>query len=843
MSRQTISNQKISRTYKISKTSEEYSSNANGDSNNIISRQNYIFNNSESPVGNMQQRSTDNQSICTCGKWKIDNNSAYNGTIQTNLKSDENYTCDEGKDLSSLCNCYKKNMNKTSKITKSYNSQNILIQDNYYCNCEENNNIIPSSETQENIIDTNITSDVNININTNNNISKKVCICGKGEHEAEIINTAASNNELQVETIETKDEEEKGKVEVEKVEEEKVEEENIEEEDIKEEKVEEENVEEENIEEENVEEEKEEEKVEEEEEEKEEEKVEEEEEKVEEEKVEEEEEKEEKEEKVEEEEKVEKEEKIEEEKKIREEQTLIQKEEIIESKITQINQKKEIITWTGEIFIQIIERLQYLAAEPPLLHVQFLNDVIIDRTLDNRPIQVLIPIPENFIQKQGEIQVLSEQKDKEEELCPENVELLNISKAYSIQVPAFNNLEIENSEMFIQSQPKELILFMEQYSLFCKGESKPPLQIENYAWDISSTGKMWSGPIKPVRTNKLDIEEEEKKEDWNNLVKKENVEKFEFEKGQKYYRFKQIELGDNEVILLKPAKRVLKDYTQTEESNVTVGGKGFKPRVWEPEPFLANSMTIERKKSVPKLDITSSGMEMPPERKRRPNWNLVNTPSLATSVNYLLAKEKILEPQNVNPLSIIEEDKNKDKWKMNVKKQSGIKLAFDKIPKKFDLSIKKEINMFFEREVDDVIVNDDYNNIAGPQTRPIIVTVIKVNEEEETSSVSSYDVFKNLIIQKSSLNIEFNSQNKDYEINLINKGTFGTGEYSYFSKMNKGNKSRTDENKQKSKYDTTVKNLVNQTKNLMGNMLGLNRKTKNNENVREDPDVKNFLKV
>ena len=93
------------------------------------------------------------------------------------------------------------------------------------------------------------------------------------------------------------------------------------------------------------------------------------------------------------------------------------------------------------------------------------------------------------------------------------------------------------------------------------------------------------------------------------------------------------------------------------------------------------------------------------------------------------------------------------------------------------------------------------------------------------------------------MNIEFNSQNKDYEINLINKGTFGTGEYSYFSKMNKGNKSRTDENRQKSKYDTTVKNLVNQTKNLMGNMLGLNRKTKNNENVREDPDVKNFLKV
>ena len=55
---------------------------------------------------------------------------------------------------------------------------------------------------------------------------------------------------------------------------------------------------------------------------------------------------------------------------------------------------------------------------------------------------------------------------------------------------------------------------------------------------------MWSGPLKPIRTNKLGIDEEEVI-DWNNLVKKENVEKFEVEKNIKYYRFKKIELGDN----------------------------------------------------------------------------------------------------------------------------------------------------------------------------------------------------------------------------------------------------------------------------------------------------------
>ena len=219
MSKQIISNKKIS--YKISKTSEEYTRNSKNAakeitsqnrsiqrfSNNIISKQNNIVNNLESSVGNMQQRSTDNQSICTCGKWRTDTHSTYNGTIQTNLRSDENCTCDEGKDIS-LCNCYKKYTNKTTRKTKSYNSQNILIQDNNYCNCDEKQKINLTSENEDNILKTNIATDVNANINTNMNtqINKKVCVCGKGEHEFDI-NTTTSND-VQLDTIETKDNEE-----------------------------------------------------------------------------------------------------------------------------------------------------------------------------------------------------------------------------------------------------------------------------------------------------------------------------------------------------------------------------------------------------------------------------------------------------------------------------------------------------------------------------------------------------------------------------------------------------------------------------------------------------------
>ena len=758
MSKQIISNKKIS--YKISKTSEEYTRNSKNAakeitsqnrsiqrfSNNIISKQNNIVNNLESSVGNMQQRSTDNQSICTCGKWRTDTHSTYNGTIQTNLRSDENCTCDEGKDIS-LCNCYKKYTNKTTKKTKSYNSQNILIQDNNYCNCDEKQKINLTTKNEDNILKTNIATDVNANINTNMNtqINKKVCVCGKGEHEFDI-NTTTSND-VQLDTIETKDNEER--------------------------------------------------------------------------------------------------EKIIDTTKINQETIVVKKEE--KRTINIQKEKQEIYEWTGGIYIQIIERLQYLAAEPPELTVQFLNDLMIHRTLDNNPIQILVPIPENFIQKQGDIEVLAEKATtNNEDICPESVDLLNISNAYSIQVPAFNNLEIENINMFINAQPTQ-------------PKMRNDLEIENYDdWNINATGRAWSGALKPIRTNKLGIEDDVVTTNWNDLVQKENIEKFEVERSiSKPRRFKTIELGDNEVILLKAKKRVLKNYTQTEETNIRVGGNGFKLKVWEPVPFLANSMTIERTPCAKKLEKTTENLVMPPTRKRRQDWNLVCTPVTSISDNYLV-KEKVLEQQKLNPITIIEDNQDKNKWKGDVRKQNGVKLLYPKQikTKKFILSICKEINLFFEHEIDEVIVNDDYNNIQGPQMRPVVVTVIKVNEEDETSSVTSYDVFQNLIMKKTNINFEYEGQNEfknsyefgknisssgNYEIvigNKINKigGGYSSGQFSKFEKKEGGAKLRMEENKQKTQYDRTVRNLVRQTKNIMGNIIGVQGKKKNIEYVREETD-------
>ena len=666
-----------------------------------------IVNTLKSSAGNILRGSTGNQSICTCGKFRSDTHSTYNGTIQTKLQSEECYTGDEGRDTS-LCNCYKKNTNRASKIsTGSYKSNNILIQDSNRCTCYEGQNM-------------NMISKYNIN----KKIYKKECTCGKGDHEYEI--NTATTNDVQLDTIETKDNEDK---------------ENIEE--------------------------------------------------------------------------------LTKISKKEQEQSIIKKDKEIKVDIKQLEQleqkKEEEISWNGDIFIQIMERLQYLAAKPPELTVQFPNDMMINRTVYNGPINILIPIPENYIQKQGFFEVLPEVKDPLEGTCPENVDLLNISNAYSIQIPAFNNLEIENTEMFIQSEPLGI-----------------HFKIENYAWDISANGRLWSGDIIPIRTNRLEIEDKT----WNDLIQKETVEKLTIDISDIHNPFKIIELSDNEVITLKAKKKVLK-VTQTQESSLKVGGDGFKPRVWDLVPTQANSMTIEVHKP---LTIVSESMLMPPERKRRPNWNLVNTSSLESTVDYLV-KEKIIEQQSLNPITLIEENTLKNKWQNKIREQLGIRLTYKKKDKrlKWTLSIcSKVIDLFYEHSIDDVVINDDYNNVQGPKMRPIIVTVLKANEADDTSSISSYDVFQNLVIKKGTLNFEL-GKNRNIEIN-IKKNI--QSEYEMDGKIKKFNgKLRMEENRQKNQYDKTVRNIVHQTKNLMGNMLGISRKEKKIEFVKEETGDNNYLKV
>ena len=300
----------------------------------------------------------------------------------------------------------------------------------------------------------------------------------------------------------------------------------------------------------------------------------------------------------------------------------------------------------------------------------------------------------------------------------------------------------------------------------------------------------------------------------------ETVEKLDFEKSKKgpysnldknqfdiFYKesgkiFKIIDLGDNEVITLKAEKRKLAPSPENVQS-LSVGGPGFKPRVWSPVPTLAISFNLEKSDIKNKFNIVSDNMTMPSERKRRPDWNLVNKASNEELIN-IFGKEKILVEQKVRPLSVFGEPKKPNRWNEIVRTQKGAKLVFEakkiKYKKsKWYLSVCKEINMFYETEADEVIINDDYNDIKGTQMRPIIVTVLKVNEDEETSSVTSYDVFQNIIVKKSNIDINYNSGNEfGIGVNALkNRIDFSKKKFGHFGKRELFGKLKMAENEQK----------------------------------------------
>jgi len=316
--------------------------------------------------------------------------------------------------------------------------------------------------------------------------------------------------------------------------------------------------------------------------------------------------------------------------------------QITESDDNEKNETREGIYWNiNDLFIQVMERLQYLAAEPPQLYVQFPTDLIIERTINNNPIRILIPIPDNYIQQQDHFEVIAKEVEK------------------------------------VKTQAKFGYLAKDQFEMFIKDkkiEIKQPLVQENHNLNIPSSQRMWKGPILPVKTNKIIIQDAVR--NWNNLTKQEKVKNLEFKGEQKIKK---------ETIKPRP------QYSLSEECKLNLGGKGFKPKVWSPIPISVNSFMIER------------------------------------------------EPE-------------------------------------------PEPEIISESVSESFIINDDYNQVKNLKMRPVFVTVMKMNEEEEAST-EALDIMESIFNQKINLNIddennfiksrfEFNEKIEEevrYEINFISK--------------------------------------------------------------------------
>ena len=97
-----------------------------------------------------------------------------------------------------------------------------------------------------------------------------------------------------------------------------------------------------------------------------------------------------------------------------------------DSQITEIEEKNlkyeyENIFWSGDLYMQKEERLQYLPEEPPKLFVQFPDNMMIHRTISLEPIRLLIPIPENYVQSQDHFEILTNNENKQVQDLPKEI--------------------------------------------------------------------------------------------------------------------------------------------------------------------------------------------------------------------------------------------------------------------------------------------------------------------------------------------------------------------------------------------------------------------------------------
>ena len=197
-----------------------------------------------------------------------------------------------------------------------------------------------------------------------------------------------------------------------------------------------------------------------------------------------------------------------------------------DSQITEIEEKNlkyeyENIFWSGDLYMQKEERLQYLPEEPPKLFVQFPDNMMIHRTISLEPIRLLIPIPENYVQSQDHFEILTNNENKQ-----------------------------------VQDLPKEI-----------SSNKNQSLTQEKHSLEINPNQKTWNGPIQPVKTNKM-IYDEIAKKNWNELLQKE---------FQLNINYEGVKKEKKEVKKIKVEKAV---YILSKEISFKVGGTGFKPRVW-----------------------------------------------------------------------------------------------------------------------------------------------------------------------------------------------------------------------------------------------------------------------
>ena len=439
----------------------------------------------------------------------------------------------------------------------------------------------------------------------------------------------------------------------------------------------------------------------------------------------------------------------------------IKKSKVIKKKIN-LNKNN----WNKRCVGQNNENLQIIAAERPELLMQCVQDIKVIQ--EPRPVQIILPIVPNEIDYPLGLEIYG--KEKKVFICPENVENLKVSKAYSKIEPHFENLDIAQNENVhcektvqikeepqidntiktentkIKKEPKkpkttnninikkakkeryEDNLTMENGEMFVKGEKD-----FNKDNEVELTTKMnvkgkqkfsWNETNEAIKTTKMNIDKEETIPTFDNLYIENNAYNYQ---GQTKKKFSSDEtnLESNEEMQY-PAEYVPTNWNL---STIPMSGKPF---------------TLEGEQKTVPLYTTAKGEKVTIKKSyETPDWNKKNNKRKEVQINMIKhARKNPLKQQKVQPIVIKGNEKN---WNDVISQQNDTNLIIDKTEKvkdDFVLSHGEEVSI--SKEGEDILINDDYNIVEENYTRPIKANIQKVPDVSEESISSEYDVLKGI---------------------------------------------------------------------------------------------------
>ena len=399
--------------------------------------------------------------------------------------------------------------------------------------------------------------------------------------------------------------------------------------------------------------------------------------------------------------------------------------------------------WNETCVGQNNENLQIFPREKPELLVQCVQDIKVIQ--EPKPVQILIPVVPYEIDYPLGLEIYG--KQKKVFICPENVDNLDVSKAYSKIEPHFENLNIGQNENVqcdkIQKKQQELSMQKENFDLKKEKKDKyESLEKENAEMfvkgqkdfnknnEVELTTKMnvvekqklsWNETNEAIKTTKMNIDKNERTK-FENLQKEQNAYNYEGKTKNKFSA-EELNLESNDDINY-PAEFVPTDWNKT---TIPMSGKPF---------------TLEKVEK--KVDIaTTKGDKITLKKEyETTDWNKKNRNRKEVQINMVKRTRKAPLIKQKNQQVNIKGKEND--WNDLISKENDVTLQIDKTKVQNEFVLSRGDEVTISNEGEEILVNDDYNIVEENYTRPIRANIQKVQEYSEESISSEYDVLKGI---------------------------------------------------------------------------------------------------